>query len=146
MPVLAALVPRGPARVRIEGVEQQDALEWIAWHDEPRHTVEIAARLILGVSAAWRQRLEVTSGATRMARAATRVARARRRQDRLHPGFERVVIEPRTRGCGRRWRGRFRADPRRERLPFGITLRVPVLAALVPRRAAGFGSQRIEQE
>src|SRR5258705_6850810 len=88
MPVLADLVPRRAARVRIQRIDQQDALERVARHDEARHAVEIAPRLILAVGAAWGQRLEVTSGATRMARAAARISRARGREDRLHLGFE----------------------------------------------------------
>src|SRR5258705_560220 len=86
MPVLADLVPRRAARVRIQRVDQQDALERVARHDEARHAVEIAARLILAIGAAWRQRLEGTSGATRMARPAARIAPARGHAEWLEPG------------------------------------------------------------
>src|SRR5206468_11287111 len=91
--------PRRTAGFGSQRIEQEDALERLARHDEPRDAIEITARLILRIArTSRRQRLEVPAGAAGMTGAAPGVARARSGQDRLHLRLEDVVIEL--------WRGR----------------------------------------
>ena len=64
MPVLPTLVPWRAARLRVQRIGQQDALERFAGNHQTRDAVEIAARLILGpCRGARRERLEIRARA-----------------------------------------------------------------------------------